>query len=96
MDENVKNNQISDEQLEKVSGGENTDIDELIKMINNESWSELEAKSAEREAQEMKAKGYVQRTCSICGMTFYGEPSNVAYVQYDESCCPRCRSIPII
>lgn len=29
MDENVKNNQVSDEQLEKVSGGFGTDSDEL-------------------------------------------------------------------
>ena len=102
MDENVKNNQVSDEQLENVSGGENTDIDEQINMMNNfsgyASWAESEAETAEKEAREMEAKGYVRRTCPKCGMTFYSAPgnTNAAYVQDYESICPICLSISII
>ena len=102
MGENDKNYQLSDDDLENVSGGENTDIDEQINMMNNfsghASWAESEAETAEKEAREMEAKEYVRRTCPKCGMTFYSAPgnTNAAYVQNYESICPICRSIPII
>ena len=102
MDENVKNNQLNDDELEKVSGGEMMSVDEIRNIIANlprdPAIMEAEAKRAEEEAREMKAKGYVQRTCPKCGMTFYSKPSNsnVAAVQYYESCCSRCRLTPII
>lgn len=97
MDENVKNNQLNDDELEKVSGGEMMSIDEIRNMIANlprdPATLEAEAKRAEEEAREMKAKGYVQRNCVKCGALFWGKPitTSVMYEQYYESCCPMCR-----
>lgn len=102
MDTNENKKALADDVLENVSGGENTDIDEQINMINNfsgyASWVESEAETAEKEAREMEAKGYVRRTCPKCGMTFYSAPgnTNAAYVQDYESICPICLSISII
>ncbi|MDO5149755.1 MAG: hypothetical protein Q4D76_10215 [Oscillospiraceae bacterium] len=78
MDGNVKNKQISDEELENVGGGEIIRIGESMK-------NQPAGKINYSDYLIYRKKEYVTRTCELCGNKF-------SAVLEDESHCMRCRN----